>query len=73
MFEVAEADSAYGLAPVPARSTIHAVVVEEEGRNTAECLELAVVTQGNSLDETLSNLRDGADFYMRHRQPSLPT
>ena len=69
-FSVAEAGSAYAAAPVSARSTIHAVVVEEEGRYTAECLELAVVTQGNSLDETLSNLREGVDLYMSDEDPA---
>ena len=68
---VAEADAAYAVAPASARSTVHAVVVEEGGRYTAECLELAVVTQGNSLDETLTNLRDGVDLYMSDEDPAL--
>ena len=38
-------------------SAIHAVVAESEGWFVAECLEVAVVTQGRSLDETLANLR----------------
>ena len=70
-YRVAEADATCAAAPVSARSTIHAVVVEEEGRYTAECLELAVVTQGNSLDETLNNLRDGVDLYMSDEDPSM--
>ena len=70
-YRVAETDTAYAVAPGAARSAIHAVIVEEEGRYTAECLELAVVTQGNSLDETLANLREGVDLYMSDEDPAL--
>ena len=37
---------------------IHAVVVESEGQYVAQCLEVAAVTQGASLDELLGNLRE---------------
>lgn len=70
-YRVAESDAAYAVASASVRSTIHAVIVEEEGRYTAECLELAVVTQGDSLDETLANLRDGVDLYMSDEDPAL--
>lgn len=39
------------------RETIHAVVQKDEAAYVAECLELAVVTQGSSLDEVLENLK----------------
>ena len=45
--------------------TIHTVISESEGAYVAECLEVAVVTQGDSLDETLRNLREAVDR-MRH-------
>ncbi|MXW70864.1 MAG: type II toxin-antitoxin system HicB family antitoxin [Acidobacteria bacterium] len=37
--------------------TIHADVVECEAWLVAECRELGVVTQGRTLDETVTNLR----------------
>ena len=40
----------------PLRHTIQAVVkLDEEGWYIAECLELAVVTQGRTLDEKIEN------------------
>ena len=53
-------DSASGGAP----SAIHAVVSESEGWFVAECLEVAVVTQGRSLDETLANLRSALALHL---------
>ncbi len=53
-------DSAYGGAP----SAIHAVVSESEGWFVAECLEVAVVTQGRTLDETLANLRSALALHL---------
>lgn len=47
-----------------ARSAIHAVVSESEGWYVAECLEVAVVTQGRSLDETLANLRSALTLHL---------
>ena len=44
-------------AEIAPRSAIHAVISESEGWYVAECLEVAVVTQGRSLDETLANLK----------------
>lgn len=46
------------------RSVIRAVVVESEGMFVAECREIAVVTQGPSLDELLRNLREALGLYM---------
>lgn len=46
------------------RSAIHAVVSESEGWYVAECLEVAVVTQGRSLDETLTNLRSALELHL---------
>src|SRR5688500_17878920 len=42
----------------PARDTIHAVMTRSANWYSAECLELAVITQGRTLDEKVSNLRD---------------
>ena len=46
------------------RSAIHVVVSESEGWYVAECLEVAVVTQGRSLDETLANLRSALEQHL---------
>ena len=67
---VAEGAPAYEPGPVAARPAIHAVVVESEGQYVAECLEVAVVTQGASLDETLGNLREAVDLYMSGEDPA---
>ncbi|MDE0150553.1 MAG: type II toxin-antitoxin system HicB family antitoxin [Rhodospirillaceae bacterium] len=45
-------------------SAIHAVVAESEGWFVVECLEVAVVTQGRSLDETLANLRSALALHL---------
>ncbi|MXY57545.1 MAG: type II toxin-antitoxin system HicB family antitoxin [Gammaproteobacteria bacterium] len=39
-------------------------MVESEGQFVAECLEIAIVTQGATLDETLANLREALDLYL---------
>ena len=46
------------------RPAIHAVISESEGLYVAECLEVAVVTQGRSLDETLANLRSALELHI---------
>ncbi len=52
------------------REAIHAVISESEGWYVAECLEVAVVTQGLSLDETLDNLREALDLYFEDEEPA---
>ena len=47
-----------------ARDTVHAVMIRSGDWYTAECLELAVVTQGRTLDETVSNLRDAISLHL---------
>ena len=68
---VAEADSVYEIGVAAVRATIHAVIHEEGGCYTAECLEVAVVTQGHSLDQTLRNLREGIDLYLSDEEPRV--
>ena len=48
--QVAEASPRYGPAPFESRPAVHAVIAENEGLYVAECLEVALVTQGASLD-----------------------
>lgn len=67
--QVADTSATYELATVTPRQSIHAVVVESEGLYVAECLEIAIVTQGATLDETLAHLRDAVDLYMADEDP----
>ena len=69
--QVAEADVVYGPGPAAARPAIHAFVVESEGHYVVECLEVAVVTQGASLDEALANLREALDLYVSGEDPAV--
>ena len=69
--EAAEAAAEYELTTVTPRRAVHAVVVESEGQYVAECLEIAIVTQGATLDETLANLREALELYMADEDPGL--
>jgi predicted RNase H-like HicB family nuclease len=46
------------------RDTIHAVIQRDESAYIAECLELAVVTQGRTLDEVVENLREALALHL---------
>jgi predicted RNase H-like HicB family nuclease len=46
------------------RATIHAVIQKDEGTYVAECMELAVVTQGSTLDEVTENLRQAVALHV---------
>jgi hypothetical protein len=43
---------------------IHAVLPRGERLYVAECLEIAVVTQGETLDETVRNLREAVALHL---------
>jgi predicted RNase H-like HicB family nuclease len=43
---------------------IHAVIHADQDFCTAECLEVAVVTQGSSLDDVVRNLRDALALHL---------
>ena len=49
---------------IETRDTVHAVVTKSDGWYVAECLELAVVTQGQSFDELLVSLREALELHM---------
>ncbi len=49
---------------VPQRDTIHAVVIKDAGTYVVDCLEVAVVTQGRTLDEALSNLQEAVALHL---------
>jgi predicted RNase H-like HicB family nuclease len=61
---VAESRTAYHALRRPPRDTVHAVVVREGAWFVAECLEIAVVTQGRTLDETADALRAAVALHL---------
>ncbi len=67
---VAESPSAYA-SDGPARDTIHVVVRRSAGFYVAEGLELALVTQGRSLDELMRNLRQAVRLHLEDEDPGL--
>lgn len=46
------------------KRTIHAFVRRGERYYVAECLEIAVVTQGETLDETVANLQEAVAVHL---------
>lgn len=44
--------------------TVRAFIRKGDTHYVAECLEIAVVTQGKTLDETLSNLQESVSLYL---------
>jgi len=59
---VADKQATYGTAPL--RDSLHATVSRGESAYVAECWELTVVTQGNTLDEVVSNLREALTLHL---------
>jgi len=47
------------------RETIHAVIQGDKSPYVAECLELAVVTQGKTLDEVVEQLRQALTLHVQ--------
>ena len=52
-----------GPSHVPRRDVIHAVVHADQDAFTAACLEIAAVTQGDTLDEVVRNLNEVVALY----------
>ena len=48
----------------PQRDTIHAIITKEGGTYTVDCHEVAVVTQGRTLDEALANLLEAVGLHL---------
>ena len=44
--------------------TVKAFIHQGDTHFVAECLEIAVVTQGKTLDETLTNLREAVALHL---------
>ena len=50
--------------------TIKAFLRRGEDHYVAECLEIAVVTQGKTVDETLANLREAIGLHLEGEDPA---
>lgn len=48
----------------PLHHTIKAFIHRGETHYVAECLEISVVTQGQTLDETIANLREAVELHL---------
>lgn len=46
------------------RKSIKAYISQGETHYIAECMEISVVTQGKTLDETIANLREAVALYL---------
>ena len=68
--EARDAAVRYAADDAALHETIHTVISESEGAYVAECLEVAVVTQGDSLDETLRNLREAVGLFLSDEDPA---
>jgi len=52
------------------RRSIKAYIHKGEKYYVAECLEVAVVTQGATLDETIANLREAVALHLEGENPA---
>ena len=52
------------------RRTIKAFVHKGENYYVAECMELAVVTQGKTLDDTIANLNEAVALHLEGEDPA---
>ena len=52
------------------RRTVKAFVHKGEKYYVAECLDLAVVTQGKTLDETIANLQEAISLHLEGENPA---
>ena len=60
-----EVRSTYGRSPGTApKHAVHAVVSRSGRWYASECLELAIVTQGRTLDETVANLKAAINLHL---------
>jgi predicted RNase H-like HicB family nuclease len=62
---VVESGASYATTPAALRDTVHAVVSKGGGWYTAECLEVAIVTQGRTLDELVVKLQEALGLHLQ--------
>jgi predicted RNase H-like HicB family nuclease len=60
-----ERQPAYGTVPlIERRATLHGVIARSGRWYFAQCVELPIVTQGRTLDETVANLRAAVELHL---------
>ncbi len=52
------------------KRTIKAFIHRGESHYVAQCLEISVVTQGKSLDETIANLEEAVALHLEGEDPA---
>ena len=52
------------------RKSIKAFVYKGDTHYIAECMEIAVVTQGKTLDETIANLEEAVSLHLEGEDPA---
>lgn len=52
------------------RHSIKAFISKGETQYVAECLEIGVVTQGRTLDETIANLQEAVGLFLEGEDPA---
>ncbi len=52
------------------QQTIKAYVHRGDTHYVAECLEISVVTQGKTLDETIDNLQEAVELHLEDEDPA---
>lgn len=52
------------------RRSIKAFIYKGETHYVAECMEIAVVTQGKTLDETIANLKEAVSLHLEGEDPA---
>jgi len=50
--------------------SIKAFVYKGDNYYVAECMEIAVVTQGKTLDETIANLKEAVSLHLEGEDPA---
>ena len=50
--------------------TIKAIIRPDESGFVGECIEIAVVTQGATIDETIHNLREAVALHLEGENPA---
>ncbi|OGO52414.1 MAG: hypothetical protein A2148_05825 [Chloroflexi bacterium RBG_16_68_14] len=52
------------------KRTIKAFIHKSDTHYVAECLEISVVTQGKTLDETIANLQEAVGLHLEGEDPA---
>ncbi len=52
------------------RRSIKAFIYKGDDHYVAECMEIAVVTQGKTLDETIANLKEAVSLHLEGEDPA---